>query len=567
MLDATSCLAGLCFCLLAISAAAPPSTIFCRSFLPLLLFGFPLFARFLIPSQAKPVAVKRHKKRARLKTAAVVKDSIGASVQMSLSNNYSHTILDSFACHTKWISDGSAIFAEWPESQQEAFVRATRSANTDSNQIFLTITTLKMLQREHFRRAETYLQEGLLEKYLTVEGLPSGFRPRDVGSLFHLIDNELDATTVAENSITLKLLYDSSGNPSRSLTAVLYDMRITKPMLDFIERRTTGPPAAQNIFFRRGCPEIPVWASLTVARTPKIQNILKMLRLCGFSKHQAEHLILSCLNRTIEANCPDISHRVKAVRISDIRFAVQHGWNHQDKLFQTPIHIPWEDGLIEVCFDEQDSADLLLSHPWTLTITSGELSLPTLTAEIVLRRKPNRNELEALQAKELHRLDVLALESVAKSQPHKQLHRVQARIEFTFKNKTTGRRLSAAALNESVSGALGGAMRGIEGVLLPKDRHGDVDLRGNADTFIWVSDLGPETDTESQYGERLLAALSTHGEVPVVGGCFSSIRVKSGQPSQVQVVSIEENPPLTVDDVALSIETYLFTSGPAFLPA
>ena len=96
---------------------------------------------------------------------------------------------------------------------------------------------------------------------------------------------------------------------------------------------------------------------------------------------------------------------------------------------------------------------------------------------------------------------------------------------------------------ESVSGALGGAMRGIEGVLLPKDRHGDVDLRGNADTFIWVSDLGPETDTEGQYGERLLAALSTHGEVPVVGGCFSSIRVKSGQPSQVQVVSIEENPP------------------------
>jgi hypothetical protein len=83
-----------------------------------------------------------------------------------------------------------------------------------------------------------------------------------------------------------------------------------------------------------------------------------------------------------------------------------------------------------------------------LTITSGELSLPTLTDEIVLRRKPTWNELEALQAKELHRLDVLALESVAKSQPHKQLHRVQARIEFTFKNKTTGRRLSAAALNE-----------------------------------------------------------------------------------------------------------------------
>jgi hypothetical protein len=27
-------------------------------------------------------------------------------------------------------------------------------------------------------------------------------------------------------------------------------------------------------------------------------------------------------------------------------------------------------------------------------------------------------------------------------------------------------------------------------VLLPKDRHGEVDLRGNVDTFFWVSGLG-----------------------------------------------------------------------------
>ena len=85
MLDATSCsLAGLCFCLLAISAAAlTSSTIFCCIFqvLPLLLFGCPLFPRFLFPSQAKPVAVKRHRKRGRLKTDTVANDNIGASGQ------------------------------------------------------------------------------------------------------------------------------------------------------------------------------------------------------------------------------------------------------------------------------------------------------------------------------------------------------------------------------------------------------------------------------------------------------------------------------------------------------
>ncbi len=40
--------------------------------------------------------------------------------------------------------------------------------------------------------------------------------------------------------------------------------------------------------------------------------------------------------------------------------------------------------------------------------------------------------------------------------------------------------------------AFGGAMRGIEGVLLSTDRHGDVlvELHGNADAFVWVSDFG-----------------------------------------------------------------------------
>jgi hypothetical protein len=75
MLEATiSCsLAGLCSCLLAISAVdLTPSTIFCCTFLPLLLFGCPLFDRFLISSQVKSIAVKRHRKCGRLKMDTAV---------------------------------------------------------------------------------------------------------------------------------------------------------------------------------------------------------------------------------------------------------------------------------------------------------------------------------------------------------------------------------------------------------------------------------------------------------------------------------------------------------------
>jgi hypothetical protein len=65
-----------------------------------------------------------------------------------------------------------------------------------------------------------------------------------------------------------------------------------------------------------------------------------------------------------------------------------------------------------------------------------------------------------------------------------------------------------------------------------------------------------------------MAALSTHGDALVVGGCFSSIRVKSGRPSKVLVAPIKEDIlPLTLNEVALSIEKYLFITGPAFLPA
>jgi hypothetical protein len=237
----------------------------------------------------------------------VANDSIGASAQGTLAYHTSHTTLEDSACHTQLLLDGGAILAEWPENQQEAFFRAAGSAQTDRQQILMAVATLKMLQRVHFQRAET---DFLKEKCLTVEGLPRMYLPMDVGRLLHLIDNELDAMTVAEQTTTLKPLYDRFGNPSGSCTAVLYEFRATKPMLDFIERRTDGPPAAKNIFFRRGTPEISGWTVLTVAQKPKIQKILKMLWLCGFSKPQAEHTILCCINRAIET---ETSLQVKAV--------------------------------------------------------------------------------------------------------------------------------------------------------------------------------------------------------------------------------------------------------------
>ncbi len=64
MLDATTSCSlaareGLCICLLAISFVdLTSSTFFFCTFLPLLLFGCPLFARFLFPGQVKPVVVK-----------------------------------------------------------------------------------------------------------------------------------------------------------------------------------------------------------------------------------------------------------------------------------------------------------------------------------------------------------------------------------------------------------------------------------------------------------------------------------------------------------------------------
>jgi hypothetical protein len=202
-----------------------------------------------------------------------------------------------------------------------------------------------------------------------------------------------------------------------------------------------------------------------------------------------------------------------------------------------------------------------------LTIILGEeLSLPILTSEIVLRRIFARDELDALKAKEVKRRDALALNSVLESPARRDLYRLEAKLEFINQE---GRKcqLPAAVQEKSVFDALGGAMNGIEGVLLAWDRHGEVNLHGNAVTCIWVSDHGPGTATPSQYVERLMEALSTCGDIPVVGGCFSSIRIKSGLPSMFRVAPVEESPQVTLQEVASSIEKYLFDSGPAFLPA
>ena len=107
----TSCsLAGLCLCLLAVSASdLTSSAIFCCTFLPLLLFGCPLFARFLIPSQIKPVAAKRHRKRGRLKTdTTVAYDSTGISLNGALANGSTLEVLAS--PFKLWIADGRLTF-------------------------------------------------------------------------------------------------------------------------------------------------------------------------------------------------------------------------------------------------------------------------------------------------------------------------------------------------------------------------------------------------------------------------------------------------------------------------
>jgi uncharacterized membrane protein YciS (DUF1049 family) len=144
MLDAPKCfLAGLCFFLLAISAAAlTSSTFFCCTFLALLLFGFLLFARLIISSQAKLVAVKRHRKRGRLKTDTVATASIGSLAKDVLAKDIT---MDSCSLHKLWISDGIAIFSMWPKCQQDAFCKAARSSSTRHDQKFLAVYLLTKL--------------------------------------------------------------------------------------------------------------------------------------------------------------------------------------------------------------------------------------------------------------------------------------------------------------------------------------------------------------------------------------------------------------------------------------
>jgi hypothetical protein len=67
------------------------------------------------------------------------------------------------------------------------------------------------------------------------------------------------------------------------------------------------------------------------------------------------------------------------------------------------------------------TADTVLDHlrrcPMPLIISFGDHFLPIPMADIACRSKYDQIKLEALKVKELQRLDVLTLESVAKSQP------------------------------------------------------------------------------------------------------------------------------------------------------
>jgi hypothetical protein len=78
--------------------------------MPLLLFGCPLFARFLIPSQVKPVAVKRHRKRVRLKTDEGANDS-KASVQDALAIHTTSNTSALWSTGLHWTSFTAAAFA------------------------------------------------------------------------------------------------------------------------------------------------------------------------------------------------------------------------------------------------------------------------------------------------------------------------------------------------------------------------------------------------------------------------------------------------------------------------
>ncbi len=95
-------------------------------------------------------------------------------------------------------------------------------------------------------------------------------------------------------------------------------------------------------------------------------------------------------------------------------------------------------------------------------------------------------------------------------------------------------------LTKSVFDATGGTMCVIEGVLLSNDRHGKVDMRCNRVTCIWVSDHSPENETPSQFAELLIKVLSTHEDIPVVCGCFSSIRLKLGSPRKFRATTVLE---------------------------
>jgi hypothetical protein len=66
--------------------------------------------------------------------------------------------------------------------------------------------------------------------------------------------------------------------------------------------------------------------------------------------------------------------------------------------------------------DDREAADTLLHccSPWTVSF-GKDLLLPILTAEVILLRRFERDALDDLKAKAMQRLDVLTLESMAKS--------------------------------------------------------------------------------------------------------------------------------------------------------
>jgi hypothetical protein len=146
-------------------------------------------------------------------------------------------------------SDGKAIFSYWPERRRDS--KAARLSDLNFDQMFLALAALTKIKLQNLQHAEIDFQEVLFKQYLTIEGLSPNYGPCEVGQILHQIDHRLNALRVAEYTTVRDRLCDrSTGYELKFCTAVGYGILTSRPLLGLIDRRITGPLAAQNLFFQ-----------------------------------------------------------------------------------------------------------------------------------------------------------------------------------------------------------------------------------------------------------------------------------------------------------------------------